>query len=214
DAISGPASSTASRSDSGSVTAPPEESWTLRSVEDRNAATVSRSRPRSSVGFAAASRMWTCTTLAPTASHSLAVATSSSRVTGSAGTSALADSAPVGATVINVVVVMRSAFHAAGLSSDSGLDGRGRRAHPQRRVVGDVLLHHGQGDRAQLVMVRRRTDEADGTAIVGRYRRTGRGQLVGADAVEVQQDQLARRPAQVVHQRDRLLPAVAALVQV
>ena len=38
--------------------------------------------------------------------------------------------------------------------------------------------------------------------------------LVGGDAVQVQQDQAARRPAQVVHPGDRLLAAVAALVQV
>ena len=39
---------------------------------------------------------------APAASQALALETSSSRVTGSAGTSALLDSAPVGATVIKV----------------------------------------------------------------------------------------------------------------
>jgi hypothetical protein len=41
-------------------------------------------------------------TAAPTAWQSRAVATISSTVTGSAGTSAFADSAPVGATVIRV----------------------------------------------------------------------------------------------------------------
>ena len=105
DAMSGPASRTRSRSSSGSVTAPPLDSCTIRSVSVRSASTVARNRPRSSVGRAAASRMWTWITLAPTDWHSFAVVTSSARVTGSAGTSALADSAPVGATVINVVVV-------------------------------------------------------------------------------------------------------------
>src|SRR5690348_11937030 len=41
-------------------------------------------------------------TAAPAAWHSLAVVTSSSRVTGSAGTADFCDSAPVGATVISV----------------------------------------------------------------------------------------------------------------
>jgi hypothetical protein len=49
--------------------------------------------------------MCTWITLAPSASHSLAVTTSSSGVTGRAGTSAFDDSAPVGATVINVPVI-------------------------------------------------------------------------------------------------------------
>src|SRR5262249_57039494 len=46
--------------------------------------------------------MWTCTTAAPAAWHSFAVATSSPSVTGSAGTAVLSASAPVGATVIRV----------------------------------------------------------------------------------------------------------------
>src|SRR5262249_47698567 len=46
--------------------------------------------------------MWTCTTAAPAAWHSFAVVTSSSSVTGSAGTAVLSASAPVGATVIRV----------------------------------------------------------------------------------------------------------------
>src|SRR3712207_8023937 len=35
-----------------------------------------------------------------------------------------------------------------------------------------------------------------------------------ADAVQVQEDEATRRPAEVVHPGDRLLPAVAALVEV
>ena len=99
---SGPASSTASRRSKLSVTAPPVDSWTIRSVASRRACTVSLSRPRSSVGFAAPSLMCTWMTAAPASRHSLAVLTSSSRVTGRAGTAALSDSAPVGATVIKV----------------------------------------------------------------------------------------------------------------
>src|SRR3984893_16145455 len=45
-------------------------------------------------------------TAAPAASHSLAVTTSSSRVTGRAGTFALSASAPVGATVMSVLAAM------------------------------------------------------------------------------------------------------------
>src|SRR5579859_1508707 len=106
DHASGAASSTASRSAKLSVTAPPVESWTIRSVPSRSAATVSVSRPRSRVGRAVRSLIWTWTTAAPAASHSLAVATSSSRVTGRAGTCALSASAPVGATVMSVLAAM------------------------------------------------------------------------------------------------------------
>src|SRR5262249_58563166 len=60
------------------------------------------SRERSSVGRASASLICTWTTAAPAAWHSFAVVTSSSRVTGSAGTADFSDSAPVGATVIKV----------------------------------------------------------------------------------------------------------------
>src|SRR6266540_1930014 len=102
EAMSGAASSTASRSDSGSMTAPPVDSCTISRVASRSAATVSRSRTGSSDGNACPSRMCTWITLAPSASHSSAVLTSSSRVTVSAGTSALLYSAPVGATVIRV----------------------------------------------------------------------------------------------------------------
>src|SRR5260370_8062746 len=45
-------------------------------------------------------------TAAPAASHSVAVATSSSRVSGRAGTVALSASAPVGATVMSVLAAM------------------------------------------------------------------------------------------------------------
>ena len=98
---SGAASRTLSRRSSGSCTEPPVESWTTRSVPSCSAVTVSVSRPRSSVGRWSASRMCTWIIAAPAASHSLAVATSSSSVVGSWGQSSLAVSAPVGATVIS-----------------------------------------------------------------------------------------------------------------
>ena len=61
-----------------------------------------RSRPASSVGRWSASRMCRWIIEAPAASQRRAVSTSSSRVVGSCGQSALACSAPVGATVIRV----------------------------------------------------------------------------------------------------------------
>ena len=87
----------------------------MRSVASRSACTVSLSLPRSSVGFAASSLMCTWITAAPASRHSFAVVTSSSRVTGSAGTADFSDSAPVGATVIRVAwpgraVLLLSAF--------------------------------------------------------------------------------------------------------
>src|SRR5215510_13268296 len=99
---SGAASSTRSRSSSGSCTEPPVDSCTTSVVSDRIAATVSRSRPRSSVGRCSPSRMWMWIMPAPDASHRRAVSTSSSSVVGSAGKSAFSVSAPVGATVMSV----------------------------------------------------------------------------------------------------------------
>src|SRR5215469_4294708 len=102
---SGAASSTASRRSYGSVTAPPVDSCTIRSVASRSACTVSLSLPMSSVGLASPSLMCTWIIAAPACLHSFAVVTSSSSVTGSAGTADLSSSAPVGATVIIVPVV-------------------------------------------------------------------------------------------------------------
>src|SRR5215218_2341390 len=113
DAASGSASRTASRWSNGSVTAPPVDSWTTRSVDPRTAATTSRTRGRSSVGRVSVSRTCRWITAAPTASQSRAVAATSSTVTGSAGTSALADSAPVGATVRRVPFVTVSTLDSA-----------------------------------------------------------------------------------------------------
>src|SRR5262245_362776 len=99
---SGAASSTASRRSNGSVTAPPVDSCTIRSVDSRSARTVSFSRPRSSVGLASSPLICTWIIAAPASRHSFAVVTSSSSVTGSGGTAPLSSSAPVGATVIIV----------------------------------------------------------------------------------------------------------------
>ena len=99
---SGSASSTVSRVSSGSCTEPPVDSWTMRSVSERTASTDALSNPRSNVGAWSASRMCRWISAAPAASQRLAVSTSSSRVVGSWGRSALACSAPVGATVMRV----------------------------------------------------------------------------------------------------------------
>ncbi len=79
-------------------------------------------------------------------------------------------------------------------------------------VEGDVALDQRQRDRAELVVAGRGADEAD---------RLLAEQQVGADggqpvlaAVEVQQRQPPRRPAEGVHPGDGLLAAVAALVHV
>ena len=123
---SGPASSTLSRASNGSVTAPPVESCTMRSVASRTAVTVSESWARSRVGRAAPSRMWMWMSAAPAASQAVAAATSSSRVAGSAGASDLAVSAPVGATVIMVGVdtppIVARVRHWSAPGTQSGAD--------------------------------------------------------------------------------------------
>src|SRR4051794_21189925 len=109
---SGWASSTCRRCSNGSVTAPPVLSCTTRLVASRSACTVSRSTVGSRVGWASRSRTCTWIRPAPAASQARPVSTSSSSVTGSAGTSALALSAPVGATVIRVrAELMRASSH-------------------------------------------------------------------------------------------------------
>src|SRR5271169_4523570 len=116
----------------------------MRSVPSRNAATVSASLLPSSVGRAASSLMWTWMTAAPAASHSLAVTTSSFRVTGSAGAADLSASAPVGATVIRVVVLPAMA--------------RTLPSRPLARRQGQVLPGEGQrlGQVRDPVLARRR----------------------------------------------------------
>ena len=92
------------------------------------------------------------------------------------------------------------------------VDRRRRPAHRQRRVHRDRLLHQRERDDAELVVADDGADTAD-LARAGEHRRPGLGQHL-ADAVQVQQHQPPRRAAEVVHPGDRLLPAVAALVQV
>src|SRR6266496_3742445 len=75
----------------------------MRDVDSRSACTVAVSLPRSSVGLAAASLMCTWITAAPASWHSFAVVAGSSRVTGRAGTSFFADSAPVGGRVVGSI---------------------------------------------------------------------------------------------------------------
>src|SRR3954451_21042985 len=249
DAASGSASRTASRASNGSVTAPPLDSWTTRSLDSRTAATTSRTRPRSSVGRVSVSRMCRWMTAAPTAWQSRAVAATSSTVTGSAGTSALADSAPVGATVMRVldvtgrVPLLGPATAPLLARCASGSPARNRRRphgpHPVPgrgqgvvdlldQVVGvdggdciadrepgvepDPSLDHRQRDHAQLVVADDAADAADLTG-AGEHRRPGLGEHL-ADAVQVQEHEAARRPTEVVHASDGLLPPVAALVQV
>src|SRR6266567_6778907 len=150
---SGAASKTASRLAKLSVTAPPVDSWTMRSVPSRSAATVSASLLPSSVGRAASSLMCTWMTAAPAASHSLAVTTSSPRVTGRAGAADLSASAPVGATVIRVVLLaaMARTLPRAGLARRHGQMLPGERQRPgqvrhpvlpRRRPAGLHLDHH------------------------------------------------------------------------
>ena len=99
---SGAASSTLSRCSYGSCTAPPVDSCTISAVFARIAATVSLSRPRSSVGWCSPSRMWMWIIAAPAASHRLPSRPAPRAWSAAAGQSALAVSAPVGATVIRV----------------------------------------------------------------------------------------------------------------
>src|SRR5271165_3475212 len=92
-------------------------------------------------------------TAAPAASHSLAVTTSSFSVTGRAGTADLSASAPVGATVISVVVLpaMTGTLPSRGLACRQGqvLAGEGQRLGqvrlpvlPRRCPVGLHLDHY------------------------------------------------------------------------
>src|SRR6202046_2001751 len=92
-------------------------------------------------------------TAAPAASHSLAVARSSSRVTGRAGTVALSASAPVGATVMSVLAMARTlppgpraALLLGGGLPPGGLPGR------QRQVLAGEGQRLGQVGQAGLAV--------------------------------------------------------------
>src|SRR5260370_11309017 len=95
-------------------------------------------------------------TAAPAASHSLAVTTSSSRVTGRAGTFALSASAPVGATVMSVLAAMarrlpsgpRAALILSWRLPPGGLPGR------QRQVLAGEGQRLGQVGQAGLAVRR------------------------------------------------------------
>src|SRR5580765_8948148 len=222
----GSASSTVSLAASGSWTEPPVESWTTRSVASRSAWTAAERYPPSSVGRCSASRMCRWMSDAPAASQATAVATSSSRVVGSCGTSCLASSAPVGATVMRVPddVVMRTSWHLPYAGHDrrscgrSGLDDdslRGGDAFNDKIHIGrSVSLDQRQSDRAVLVVPGDRGEVPDRTRrLTGHeHRRSDLGQGVPR-AVEVQEDESPRRTTEVVDAGDRLLAAVAALVQ-
>src|SRR5581483_5833912 len=89
--------------------------------------------------------MWM--TAAPAASHSLAATASSSNVTGRAGAAALLASAPVGATVIRVLVMSRTLPRPGRPLSPSGarrhaqvLAGEGQRLGQ----IGDPVLPGGR----------------------------------------------------------------------
>src|SRR5690348_7501255 len=151
----------------------------MRSVDPLSAATVARNRPGSNEGSALSSRMCTWMIAAPSASHSLAVETSSSSVTGRAGTAALVLSAPVGATVIRVPVLMGRSCHdqdrpigvavdnrglwiTAESSAASGrIDRGGRLADLQVGVVNHTALDHCERDHAEFVVPDAGADEAD-----------------------------------------------------
>ena len=85
-------------------------------------------------------------------------------------------------------------------------------AGDQLRVHRDRPLHQRQRDRAELVVLRHGADAADGAPVP--EHRVARSRQLLVARVQVQQHHPARRPAQVRHPRDRLLPAVAALGQV
>src|SRR5450830_2188814 len=88
-------------------------------------------------------------------------------------------------------------------------------------VGGRRTLDDRERDRSELVVTGDARDLPDDPACLAARReltelphlRAGLGQQV-AGAVEVQHDDASRRSAEVVHARDRLLAAVAALVQV
>ena len=98
---SGSASSTFSRCSSGSCTEPPVDSCTTRSVCSAQGRDGVGEPAEVEVGLCSSSRMCTWIIAAPAAWQRWAVSTSSSSVVGSCGQSALAVSAPVGATVIS-----------------------------------------------------------------------------------------------------------------
>ena len=226
---SGSASSTVSRWSSGSCTLPPVDSWTISEVCSRSASTVALQAAR--VERRRGARRRGCaggSSTAPAASQATAVSTSSSSVVGSCGKSALATSAPVGATVMRVPATepferaMADIMAAARRRTD-----RGQRSYGAT-ITSWPALTPATSRTSSTAVLRLTRASAIGPSLVvpghgGQLTRPAArpcstsaptiGQHV-AGAVEVEQHQAPRRPAEVVHPRDGLLPAVAALVQV
>src|SRR6478672_10945163 len=158
---------------------------------------------------------------APARSHATAVSTSSSGVVGSAGTSALAVSAPVGATVISVLAALRAGLMRLILparrlrlrsrSDDDRLRGGEVVDEQLERRVG-VALDHRERDGSVDVVARDGGDPADDAVAGADLAPLLRQDVPGA--VEVQEDEAARRSPEVVDASHGLLTAVAALVQV
>ena len=80
-----------------------------------------------------------------------------------------------------------------GRGGSAGVDRDRRTEHRQLGVVGQRPLDHGQRDRAELVVVHGRAEEADGPAAGQLDRRARGGQHVRLAAGQVQQHQPARR---------------------
>src|SRR6476661_1123476 len=197
---SGSASRTVRRFSSGSVMEPPVESWTMRSVASRTPSTASLRKAGSSVGWCSRSRTWMWMRAAPARSHATAVSTSSSGVVGSAGTSALAVSAPVGAMVISVLATLRAGLMRLILPArrlrlrSRGDDDRLRGGEVvdeqlERRV--GVALDHRERDGSVDVVARDGGDPADDAVAGADLAPLLRQDVPGA--VEVQEDEAARR---------------------
>jgi len=88
-------------------------------------------------------------------------------------------------------------------------------ADHDREVVGRRVLHYGERDRPELVVVRRGRDPTDDGGVVGRLHdlAASRGQSLARAAVQVQPHQSTRRPTEIRDPRHCLLAAVTALVQ-
>ena len=99
----------------------------------------------------------------------------------------------------------------AGFRVDKGFLGRGDAVGDERGLDRYAALDQRQGDRTKLVVARGGADATDHLA-VGEQIGADSGQL-GQRSVELEPYKSAWRPAQVVHARDRLLAAVAALVE-
>src|SRR5699024_1798154 len=93
-----------------------------------------------------------------------------------------------------------------------GVDGGRGAVDVEGGVRGDRPLERREGDRTLLVVLDHGAEPADGASAHADVGARGR-QVVPAGAVELQPDEHARGLAEVVDPRDRLLAAVAPLVQ-